>query len=127
MRTEVETDASGRRSRPTSQIGLPAASSRVTSRATSPAPGDDQAEWARQEQQVRVFSSVLLSAPNTNQRYGPCQMIIRQQDQTLDTIGGTLTTLAEQAGLMGREIMEHNEYVHPRCCATPPTDIVHFT
>ena len=41
-------------------------------------------------------------------------MIIRQQDQTLDTIGGTLTTLAEQAGLMGREIMEHNEYVHPR-------------
>ena len=127
MRAEVETDASGRRSRPTSQIGLPAASSRVSSRATSPAPGDDQAEWARQEQQVRVLPNVFLFVPNTDQRYGLCQMIIRQQDQTLDTIGGTLTTLAEQAGLMGREIMEHNEYVHPRWCSTPPTDIVRFT
>ncbi|KAI0729860.1 syntaxin 6, N-terminal-domain-containing protein [Fomitopsis betulina] len=87
MRAEVESDASGRRSRPASQIGLPVPSSRVSSRATSPSPGDDQAEWARQEQ----------------------QMIIRQQDQTLDTIGGTLTTLAEQAGLMGREIIEHTE------------------
>lgn len=38
-------------------------------------------------------------------------MIIRQQDQTIDSIAGTLTTIAEQAGLMGREIEEHNEYV----------------
>lgn len=29
----------------------------------------------------------------------------------LNTIGGTLSTLVEQAGLMGREIGEHNEYV----------------
>ncbi|KAH9836334.1 syntaxin 6, N-terminal-domain-containing protein [Rhodofomes roseus] len=87
MRAEVESDASGKRSRPHSQIGLPAPSSRVSSRATSPAPGDDQAEWARQEQ----------------------EMIMHQQDQTLDSIGGTLSTLAEQAGLMGREILEHNE------------------
>ena len=39
------------------------------------------------------------------------QMMIRQQDQTIDSIAGTLSTLAEQAGLMGREIVEHNEYV----------------
>ena len=38
------------------------------------------------------------------------QMIMREQDRTLDKITGTLTTLTEQAGLMGREIDEHNEY-----------------
>ncbi|KAI5887300.1 uncharacterized protein SCHCODRAFT_01134848 [Schizophyllum commune H4-8] len=48
---------------------------------------DDQTAWAREEQ----------------------QMIIRQQDQTMDTISGTLTTLAQQAGLMGHEINEHVE------------------
>lgn len=37
--------------------------------------------------------------------------MIRQQDETIDTIAGTLNTLAEQAGLMGQEIGEHNEYV----------------
>lgn len=37
-------------------------------------------------------------------------MMIRQQDETIDTISGTLTTIAEQAGLIGREIGEHNEY-----------------
>ncbi|KAI0792330.1 t-SNARE [Abortiporus biennis] len=55
---------------------------------SSPSPVEDsQSEWARQEQ----------------------QMMIRQQDQTIDTIAGTLTTIAQQAGLMGREIGEHNE------------------
>ena len=39
--------------------------------------------------------------------------MIRQQDQTISTIAGTLNTLQEQAGLMGREIGEHNEYVFP--------------
>ena len=39
------------------------------------------------------------------------QMIMHQQDQTIDTISGTLNTIQEQAGLMGREINEHNEYV----------------
>lgn len=38
-------------------------------------------------------------------------MMIQQQDQTIDTIAGTLNTIAEQAGLMGQEIVEHNEYV----------------
>lgn len=35
--------------------------------------------------------------------------MIRQQDETIDTIAGTLSTIAEQAGLMGREIVEHTE------------------
>lgn len=37
-------------------------------------------------------------------------MMMQQQDHTIDSISGTLNTLAEQAGLMGHEIMEHNEY-----------------
>lgn len=37
--------------------------------------------------------------------------MIRQQDETIDTIAGTLNTIQEQAGMMGREINEHNEYV----------------
>jgi hypothetical protein len=39
------------------------------------------------------------------------QMMIREQDRTIDSIAGTLSTLAQQAGLMGQEIGEHNEYV----------------
>ncbi|TFY76266.1 hypothetical protein EWM64_g7747 [Hericium alpestre] len=57
------------------------------SRSPRPEGDDHQAAWARQEQ----------------------QMMIQQQDQTITSIAGTLTTLAEQAGLMGREIGEHNE------------------
>ncbi|KZT62552.1 hypothetical protein CALCODRAFT_206374 [Calocera cornea HHB12733] len=54
----------------------------------APAPGeDDQSAWAREEQ----------------------QMLVEQQDSTLALIGGTLSTLAEQAGLIGREVGEHNE------------------
>ncbi|KIK06458.1 hypothetical protein K443DRAFT_280772 [Laccaria amethystina LaAM-08-1] len=50
--------------------------------------GDDhQAEWAREEQ----------------------QMMIREQDNTMDSIAGTLNTLAQQASLMGQEIGQHNE------------------
>jgi hypothetical protein len=37
------------------------------------------------------------------------QMMIQQQDQTINTIAGTLSTIAQQAGLMGSEIGEHNE------------------
>ena len=47
---------------------------------------------------------------------GPGQMMIRQQDETIDTIAGTLNTIHEQAGLMGREIGEHNECVHGSRC-----------
>ena len=35
--------------------------------------------------------------------------MILEQDRTMDSIAGTLSTLAQQAGLMGREIGEHNE------------------
>ncbi|KAG5652798.1 hypothetical protein H0H81_003628 [Sphagnurus paluster] len=50
--------------------------------------GDDHQEaWAREEQ----------------------QLIMQEQDRTMDTIAGTLHTLAQQAGLMGQEIVEHNE------------------
>ncbi|TFK34482.1 t-SNARE [Crucibulum laeve] len=48
---------------------------------------DEQSAWAREEQ----------------------QMMIHQQDQTMDSISGTLTTIAQQASLMGQEIGEHNE------------------
>jgi len=34
---------------------------------------------------------------------------MQQQDQTMDSISGTLHTLAQQASLIGNEIEEHNE------------------
>jgi len=37
------------------------------------------------------------------------QIMIQQQDQTITSIAGTLSTIAQQAGLMGTEITEHNE------------------
>ena len=37
--------------------------------------------------------------------------MIREQDRAMDSIVGTLSTLAQQAGLMGHEIVEHNEQV----------------
>ena len=36
-------------------------------------------------------------------------MMLQQQDQTIHSIAGTLSTIAQQAGLMGSEISEHNE------------------
>ncbi|KAF7316324.1 SNARE domain protein [Mycena indigotica] len=48
---------------------------------------DHQEAWARQEQ----------------------QMMMQDQERTMDSISGTLSTLAQQAGLMGQEILEHNE------------------
>ncbi|KAF8814722.1 snare protein TLG1/Syntaxin [Phlegmacium glaucopus] len=48
---------------------------------------DHQAAWAKQEQ----------------------QMMLREQDHTMDSIAGTLHTIAQQASLMGNEIEEHNE------------------
>ena len=35
--------------------------------------------------------------------------MMRQQDSTMGLISGTLSTLASQAGLMGRELLEQNE------------------
>jgi syntaxin 6 len=48
---------------------------------------DHQAAWAKQEQ----------------------QMMVRQQDDAMDSISGTLHTISQQASLMGNEIEEHNE------------------
>lgn len=57
-------------------------------------------------------------------------MLMEQQDRTIDTIAGTLTNLAQQAGLMGQEINEHNEYVFvliqipiPECSCRLLTDL----
>ncbi|KAI0346668.1 hypothetical protein BDW22DRAFT_1405417 [Trametopsis cervina] len=89
-RAELESDpGSGTRSRPHSRIGVPNASGngRPAGASVPVEPDDDQAQWAKQEQ----------------------QMMIRQQDETIDSIAGTLNTITEQAGLMGREIGEHNE------------------
>ena len=40
-------------------------------------------------------------------------MMLQQQDQTINSIAGTLSTIAQQAGLMGSEISEHNELRAP--------------
>ncbi|KAJ7266962.1 t-SNARE [Mycena haematopus] len=69
--------------------------SRAASRPHSPLPyqervppaEDDQSAWALEEQ----------------------QLMIQEQDRTMESIAGTLSTLAQQAGLMGQEIVEHNE------------------
>jgi syntaxin 6 len=99
MRAEVE----GAQPRSRSHTPLPPNASISVTRSPRPesyvdtrprsAPDDDdedhQKQWAREEQ----------------------QMMIQEQDRTIDTISGTLSTLAQQAGLMGQEIVEHNEFV----------------
>jgi len=83
MRTELS-------SPPTSSIHRPPSASESSTLAYSASPygEDDQTAWAREEQ----------------------QMMMRQQDQTMDSISGTLNILTQQASLMGQEIEEHNEY-----------------
>jgi len=61
---------------------------------------DHQKQWAREEQ----------------------QMMIQEQDRTIDTISGTLSTLAQQAGLMGQEIGEHNEMLEDLEAGVEHTD-----
>ncbi|UOH81005.1 hypothetical protein LQV05_003667 [Cryptococcus neoformans] len=39
------------------------------------------------------------------------EMLVKKQDDTLGIISGTLHTLASQAGLIGHEVHEQNEYV----------------
>lgn len=50
-------------------------------------------------------------------------MMMREQDRTMESIAGTLSTLAQQAGLMGQEIGEHNECVSSRT-TSGNTDLV---
>ncbi|KAG9091843.1 hypothetical protein FS749_016186 [Ceratobasidium sp. UAMH 11750] len=76
MRKEVNTTAPATRSSGQARLS-PTAEPRE----------DEQAEWARLEQEMEV----------------------QRQDTALDTISGTLHTLAAQAGLIGQEVGEHNE------------------
>lgn len=75
----------------TSKRRLPPSSGSATPQHPPPPRGasqdDDQSAWAREEQ----------------------QLMVRQQDETMTSISGTLNTLAQQASLMGQEIGEHNE------------------
>jgi len=97
VRRDIESmraDLSSRLSRPpsyTSQLQAQGASSRPQQPQpvdpSAPQPEDDQSAWAREEQ----------------------AMLFEQQDSTLHLISGTLSTLAEQAGLIGREVGEHVE------------------
>ncbi|KAG8688138.1 hypothetical protein FRC08_011601 [Ceratobasidium sp. 394] len=97
MRKEVNTTAPATRSSGQARLS-PTAEPRE----------DEQAEWARLEQEMEV----------------------QRQDTALDTISGTLHTLAAQAGLIGQEVGEHNEQaflspLHPRCmidCALQVVD-----
>jgi len=87
MRAEVEGRSDTMRI--TDPLSPPPRQTQLSSPSASPGPRDDdhQSHWAREEQ----------------------QMMIQEQDQTISSIAGTLSTLAQQAGLMGREIGEHNE------------------
>ena len=51
-------------------------------------------------------------------------MFMERQDQTLDSIQGTLATLVQQAGLMGQEIGEHNECVAMQMAPLKPLTTV---
>src|SRR3984957_4868043 len=69
---------------------------------------DHQEEWAREEQDVRFFCNFLKSRTDV---IIDGQMMIQEQDRTMDSIAGRLSTLAHQAGLMGQEIGEQVEWV----------------
>ncbi|KAG1736099.1 t-SNARE [Suillus paluster] len=73
-----------------SQSSLPSGSRSPLKQVPSSQSGehdDEQAKWAQEEQ----------------------QLLLQEQDRTMDSISGTLNTLAQQAGLMGHEIGEHVE------------------
>jgi hypothetical protein len=74
---------------------------------------DHQSAWAKQEQQVRarMIGYVTFGASQASFSFFFLQMMMREQDHTMDSIAGTLSTIAQQANLMGQEIAEHNEYV----------------
>ncbi|KAJ3715118.1 snare protein TLG1/Syntaxin [Lentinula raphanica] len=90
MRAELNSERSGG----SQSISAYSASSQTPSGTNTPRIGSErnldenhQEAWAREEQ----------------------QLMIREQDRTMESIAGTLNTLAQQAGLMGQEIGEHNE------------------
>lgn len=90
MRAELESNYKGTQRHPLESGSFTPPQRARGKHPTSPFqdhPDDEQAEWAREEQ----------------------QMMMREQDQTMDHISGTLNTIAQQANLMGQEISEHNE------------------
>ncbi|KAJ7180952.1 hypothetical protein C8R46DRAFT_886392, partial [Mycena filopes] len=105
MRAELTPSSAAARTRPHSPnlpyspFGQP---QQGPSRPHSPHPGeeDHQGVWAREEQ----------------------QLMTREQDRTMESIAGTLTTLAQQAGLMGQEIAEHAEMLDDLECNLDGTD-----
>jgi len=93
VRSQIETMRAEIEGYPKSDSAGPSTPRRSNTQSPSSGPGhepmgeDHQAKWAQQEQQI----------------------MIQQQDQTITSIAGTLSTIAQQAGLMGTEISEHNE------------------
>jgi len=81
VRKEIENMRASVSSSSSPEPQYPTSSSPLT------AQDDHQAAWSREEQ----------------------QMMIREQDHTMDSIAGTLNTIAQQASLMGQEINVHNE------------------
>jgi len=83
---------------------------------------DDRVEWEREEQQVRFERLCSAVSGSSLHAFGAdaathLQMIIQQQDHTLTSIQGTLHNLAQQAGLIGQEVQEHNECATSGCAA----------
>ncbi|KAF8549653.1 hypothetical protein OG21DRAFT_1599087 [Imleria badia] len=89
MRAEVEDTNTHLRSPYSQSSAAGGSQSTVPTTSNSPQNGDqdEDNQWAHEER----------------------QLMIQEQDRTMDSISGTLTTLAQQAGLMGQEIGQHNE------------------
>lgn len=86
MRAELEGNPRGERSDSPYGQEPPAGTSQSSLPLSHPL-SPEQHQWEREEQ----------------------QMLIQEQDRTMDSISGTLTNLAQQAGLMGQEIGQHVE------------------
>lgn len=86
MRAELEGNPQGERSDSPYGQEPPAGASQSSLPLSHPL-SPEQHQWEREEQ----------------------QMLIQEQDRTMDSISGTLTNLAQQAGLMGQEIGQHVE------------------
>ncbi|KAI6019828.1 t-SNARE [Pisolithus orientalis] len=86
MRAELEGNSRGERSDSPYGQQPPGDTSRSPLSLDHPL-SSEQHQWEREEQ----------------------QLLIQEQDRTMDSISGTLTNLAHQAGLMGQEIDQHVE------------------
>ncbi|KAH8079656.1 syntaxin 6, N-terminal-domain-containing protein [Filobasidium floriforme] len=76
---------------------------------------------------LRGYSDVADERRRTSDEVGQYemeqqQMMIRQQDSTIGVISGTIATLAGQAGLIGREVLEQNEMLDDLSLRIDATD-----